>query len=103
MAPAKCFSVANRGDRISAVTECSDDVAPDLKSFPGARLLIARFTPADNLIGPRGGAEPIINSGRPGWPDSVLRMVEVFVDGLRVRPRRPDASPHYRRNAFLLG
>jgi len=22
---------------------------------------------------------------RPGWQDSVLRMVEVFVDGLRVR------------------
>ena len=26
---------------------------------------------------------------QPGWQDSVLRMVEVFVDGLRVRASPP--------------
>jgi hypothetical protein len=26
---------------------------------------------------------------QPGWQDSVLRMVEVFVDGMRVRPSSP--------------
>jgi AcrR family transcriptional regulator len=34
---------------------------------------------------------------QPGWEDSVLRMVEVFVDGLRVRPSTANASSVSRR------
>jgi hypothetical protein len=30
---------------------------------------------------------------QPGWQKSVLRMVDVFVDGLRVHSRIDDAAP----------
>jgi hypothetical protein len=29
---------------------------------------------------------------QPGWQASVLRLVDVFVDGLRLRPARPRAK-----------
>lgn len=86
----------------------------------------ARFTPADNLIGPRGGAGPIINhravvSALIAFSfDRLSKAVGSLLNRAAARTaccawskclliccvfarRLPDASPHYRRNAFLLG
>jgi hypothetical protein len=38
---------------------------------------------------------------QPGWQSTVLRLLDVFVDGLRVQPNagRPPASPSRRARA----
>lgn len=36
---------------------------------------------------------------QPGWQASVLRLVDVFVDGLRVRPDRPRAKPKRKKSS----
>jgi hypothetical protein len=34
---------------------------------------------------------------QPGWQASVLRLVGVFIDGLRIRPKRPRARAKQRK------
>ena len=51
------------------------------------------------------GAEDIIRAlvgmcylhDQPGWQISVLRLVDVFVDGLRIQPRKPGAKAKPRK------
>lgn len=56
-------------DRAMAAEQIRGDISPEdlLRTLVGMCLL----------------------NDQPGWQDSVLRMVEVFVDGLRVRPSPP--------------
>jgi hypothetical protein len=35
---------------------------------------------------------------QPGWQTSVLRLVDVFIDGLRLRPDRPRAKTKRRKS-----
>ena len=35
---------------------------------------------------------------QPGWQTSVLRLVDVFIDGLRIRPDRPGAKTKRRKS-----
>jgi hypothetical protein len=35
---------------------------------------------------------------QPGWQASVLRLVDVFIDGLRIRPKRAAAETKHRKS-----
>ena len=35
---------------------------------------------------------------QPGWQTSVLRLVDVFIDGLRIRPDRPRSRAKQRKS-----
>jgi transcriptional regulator SbtR-like protein len=35
---------------------------------------------------------------QPGWQTSVLRLVDVFIDGLRIRPDRPRSKTKQRKS-----
>jgi hypothetical protein len=36
---------------------------------------------------------------QPGWQTSVLRLVDVFIDGLRIRPDRPRSKTKQRKSS----
>jgi hypothetical protein len=35
---------------------------------------------------------------QPGWQTSVLRLVDVFIDGLRIRPEKPRSKSRQRKS-----
>ena len=39
---------------------------------------------------------------QPGWQTSVLRLVDVFIDGLRIRPRKPRSKTKTRKSRQRL-
>jgi len=64
-------------DRAIATGEIRDDISPEdlLRALIGMCYL----------------------HDQPGWQKSVLRLVDVFVDGLRIRPERPRAKTKQRK------